>query len=216
VGETLQLETTLDALDDSAVQYHGTARVGDEVVFELTGALGPLLPMEDFIDHDVVRAQFDELNRPGDWPKEQVPSTPLFELTADKLQHVNTLVQFDRVLEHEPGVQITAEKIITRAAAYFPDHFPKKPVLPMTILLECVMNLGRRFVEQFTFDKAYRVQAMRRVKMNDFVVPGDVVTAILKLKSQNNGELVLTCRVSNLGKRVCLLELVMVEVGIKA
>ena len=216
VGETLQLETTLDALDDSAVQYHGTARVGDDVVFELTGALGPLLPMDDFIDASVVRAQFDELNRPGELLDEHILRAPLLESTNDKLHHVNSCVQFDRVLEHEPGVQITVEKSITRAAPYFPDHFPKKPVLPMTILLECVMNLGRDFVEQSFFDKAYRVQCIRRIKMNDFVAPGGVLTAVLKLKAQQDNELVLTCRISNLGKRVCLLELVMVELETKA
>jgi 3-hydroxymyristoyl/3-hydroxydecanoyl-(acyl carrier protein) dehydratase len=216
VGETLQLETTLDALDDSAVQYHGTARVGDEVVFELTGALGPLLPMEDFIDADVVRAQFDELNRPGELLEEHALRAPLLESTIDKLHHVNGCVQFDRVLEHDPGVQMTVEKCITRAAPYFPDHFPNKPVLPMTILLECVMNLGRHFVAQSVFDKAYRVQYMRRIKMNDFVAPGSVLTAILKLKFQKDDKLVLTCRVNSFGKRVCLLELVMIEVGKKA
>ena len=216
VGETLQIETTLDALDDSAVQYHGTARVGDEVVFELTGALGPLLPMEDFIDASVVRAQFDELNRPGELLDEHILRAPLLESTIDQLHHVNSHVQFDRVLEHEPGVQMTAEKCITRAAPYFPDHFPSKPVLPMTILLECVMNLGQHFVEQSAFDKAYRVQYMRRIKMSDFVAPGAVLTAILKFKSQKDGELVLTCRVNSFGKRVCLLELVMIDVGKKA
>lgn len=216
VGETLLLEASLDSLDDSAVQYHGIARVGDEVVFELAGALGPLLPMEDFIDPDVVRAQFDELNRPGELLEEHCLRAPLIESTHDQLHHVNALVQFDRVLEHEPGVQITAEKCITRAAPYFPDHFPKKPVLPMTMLLECVMNLGRRFVEQSAFDRAYRVQCMRRIKMNDFVAPGSVLTAVLKLKAQKDAELVLTCRVNNFAKRVCLLELVMVEVGAKA
>ncbi|NCT56732.1 MAG: hydroxymyristoyl-ACP dehydratase [Legionella sp.] len=214
VGETLQLEATLDALDDSAVQYHGTARVGDEVVFELTGALGPLLPMDDFIDVDVVRAQFDELNlnQPEALSDELLLRAPFGESSVDKLHHVNARVQFDRILEHEPGVCITAEKCITRAAPYFPDHFPKKPVLPMTILLECVMNLGRYFVDQLVFDKAYRVQCVQRIKMSDFVTPGAVLSATLKLKSQHDGELVLSCRVSNFGKRVCVLELVMVEV----
>ncbi|MDF1684001.1 MAG: hydroxymyristoyl-ACP dehydratase [Legionellaceae bacterium] len=214
VGETLQLETHLDSLDDSAVQYHGTARVGEEVVFELTGALGPLLPMDDFIDVDVVRTQFNELNlnRPGELSDEQLLRAPLNESAGDKLHHVNGLVHFDRIIEHDPGVSITAEKCITRAAPYFPDHFPKKPVLPMTVLLECVMNLGRHFVEQLVFDKAYRVQCMQRIKMSDFVSPGAVISAAMKLKSQQNGELVLSCRVSSFGKRVCVLELVMVEV----
>jgi len=216
VGETLQLETTIDALDDSAVQYHGAARVGDEVVFELTGALGPLLPMDDFIDTKVVQAQFNEVYRPGELRDGNVLRAPLHESAVDQSHRVNALVHFDRILEHEAGVQIVAEKCITRAAPYFPDHFPKKPVLPMTILLECIMNLGRYFVKQSPRHQAYDVQCVRRIKMNDFIAPGSVLTATLKLKTETDHECVFTCRVSCCGKRVCLLELVMVNVGEEA
>jgi 3-hydroxymyristoyl/3-hydroxydecanoyl-(acyl carrier protein) dehydratase len=210
VGETLRLETHLERLDDDSVQYHGKAHVGSECVFELDGALGPLLPMDDFIDTDVVRAQFNEIHRPGDWP-ELNEGQPLDESPRVCSQPVAPWIQFDRVLHHETGVSITAEKRITRAAPYFPDHFPKKPVLPMTILLECLMNLGRTFVKQAFTDETYRVQDMRRIKMNAFLEPGDVVNATLRVKSHQEDTLVLTCRVSRFEKRVCVLELVMVR-----
>jgi 3-hydroxymyristoyl/3-hydroxydecanoyl-(acyl carrier protein) dehydratase len=206
VGETLRLSSVLKNLDDSMVQYTAEAHVGNEMVFELS-ALGPLLPMEDFIDKDTVRAQFDALHHPGDIPE----TLPFSESDADTQINpcVTSLVQFDKVLEHTPGVLISAEKHITRAAPYFQDHFPKKPVLPMTILLECIMNLGRTFTNEAGFDKPYSVQEMRRIKMNDFVIPGDVLTTDLSIKSHKEGVLVLKCRVSRLEKRVCLLELVM-------
>jgi 3-hydroxymyristoyl/3-hydroxydecanoyl-(acyl carrier protein) dehydratase len=209
VGETIQLATQIKSLDESTVHYSGEARVRDELVFELIGALGPLLPMDDFVDEKVVRAQFDELNRPGDWPEEAALRTPLDESNVTLDSRVSTLVQFDRVLEHEVGVRVVAEKCLTRAAPYFPDHFPKKPVMPMTILLECLMNLGRDFTAQAFPDKPYRVQEMRRIKMNDFLLPSDVVTATLSIKSHHDDLLVLACRVSRFDKRVCLLELVM-------
>ncbi len=209
VGETIHLATSIKSLDDTSVHYSGEARVGGEIVFELIGALGPMRPMEAFIDKDVVRAQFDELNRPGTWPKTAQAHAPLNESNPSVDPRVDSLVRFDRVVEHEVGVRITAEKSITRAAPYFPDHFPKKPVLPMTILLECLMNLGRDFTKQAFPEKPHRVLEARRIKMNDFLMPGDVVTATLSIKAHKDDELVLLCRVSRFDKRVCLLELVM-------
>ena len=209
VGETIQLATQIKSLDDNTVHYSGEARVGDELVFELIGALGPLLPMHDFVDLDVVRAQFDELNQPGIWHESAGTRLPLDERHSTVDSRVLALIQFDRVLEHEVGVRVIAEKCLTRAAPYFPDHFPKKPVMPMTILLECIMSLGRDFTRLAFPDTPHRVQEMRRVKMNDFLMPSDVVTAMLSIKSHKDGLLVLACRVSRFDKRVCLLELVM-------
>src|SRR3990167_2240402 len=66
-GETLLLESVIDELDDTAVRYHSIAKEGKEPVFIVDGAIGPLLPMTNFIGIDVVRCQFNEINRPGDW-----------------------------------------------------------------------------------------------------------------------------------------------------
>ncbi|MDX2346080.1 MAG: hydroxymyristoyl-ACP dehydratase [Legionella sp.] len=208
VGETLLLSSELKKLDDAVVQYVAEARVGDEVVFELS-ALGPLLPMDDFIEQDVVRAQFDALYQPGEQPEALFLSAPVPETDISINPRVASLVCFDQITAHEPGVLIRAEKHITRAAPYFQDHFPKKPVLPMTILLECIMNLGRVFSEAAGFEKHYIVQQMRRIKMNDFVLPGDILTTELSIKSHKEDVLVLKCKVSRFEKRVCLLELVM-------
>ena len=72
------------------------------------------------------------------------------------------------------------------------------------------MGLGREFVET-GFDKQYVIQAMRRIKMNDFVVPGDVLTTKLTLSKKVENTLILRVLVSRSEQRVCLLELVMVE-----
>lgn len=203
LGETLLLEAFIDVLSDTAVQYHAIARVGDEKVFSIDSALGPLLPMDDFIEPALIRRQFDEINRPGDWG-----SLPIGEGRCSTLQPV-TLMQFDRILSSEPGVQLSAEKRVTRAAPYFPDHFPNKPVLPLTVLLECKMNLAREFVARAQFDKAYQVQELRKIKMNVFVQPGDILTTTIKVKSHDANELILNFRSEVDGKRVCVLDVVM-------
>lgn len=213
VGETLLLESFIDSLDDTAVQYHSVARVGDDVIFSIDGALGPMLPMDEFIDESLVRRQFAEINRPGEW------------VNAAKTGEYNVLLQapvprpvvpmlFDRVIESEPGVLLRAAKRINRFAPYLPDHFPNKPVLPMTVLLECKLNLAREFLARAGFGagfaKHYRVKELRKIKMNDFVYPGDQVICTLTVKHHDEEQLVLQYRSEVAGKRVCVLEVAMI------
>ena len=210
VGETLFLESWIDALDDKAVQYHSAARVGDELVFSIEGALGPLLPMEDFIDPLLVRKQFDEINRPGDWPTVAVNDASSSFFSTHVMRH---RLCFDRILACEPGQHLIAEKRITRAAPWFPDHFPNKPVVPLTVLLECKLNLAREFVARSAFSSSFQVKELRKIKMSEFVHPGDVVTSSIRVKSHDNNELILVFRSDVNNKRVCVLEVVMTATG---
>lgn len=215
VGETLLLESVIESLDNKAVQYRSVAYVADEVVFSLDGALGPLLPMADFIDEQVVRRQFAEINRPGDWPQhsDSVPLQSNSKLASIASARPSISMTFDRILDSKPGVSLTAEKYVTRAAPYFPDHFPNKPVLPMTVLLECKQNLAREFVARGAFEQNYQVSELRRIKMNDFVHPGDVLRTHLKVKEQNSQQLILNYRSEVDGRRVCVLDVVMMAKG---
>lgn len=209
VGETLLLESVIDSLDETAVQYHSVARVADEIVFTIDGALGPLLPMEDFIDTAEVRRQFAEINRPGEWPPKEQPAEELLE----PIDLPTVPMFFDRILTSEPGVQLCAEKRVSRAAGYFPDHFPNKPVLPMTVLLECKLNLAQEFLKRAHFAKHYKINEMRKIKMNEFVYPGDIVVCYLTVKRHDASELILNYRSEVDGKRVCVLDMVLTAEG---
>lgn len=204
VGETLFLESYIDSLDDVAVQYHSVARVDEDIVFTIDGALGPLLPMDDFIGQGEVRRQFAEINRPI-----ASPLVPLehFECIPS-VRSLNVFTpSFDAILTSEPGVQLSAIKRISRSSPYFADHFPNKPVLPMTVLLECKLNLASEFIKRAQFKQSYQVKEMRRIKMNEFVYPGDVVNCQVSVKRQDDNELVLSFRSEVDGKRVCVMEL---------
>ncbi|RUQ85287.1 hotdog family protein [Legionella septentrionalis] len=207
VGETLLLESFIDALDDAAVRYHSVARVGDEIVFRIENALGPLLPMEDFIAPECVRRQFAEINRPGHWPLVSPAGIEILPAAPAQISCAN--MSFDRIVSSTPGEQLCAEKFINRAASYFPDHFPNKPVLPMTVLLECKLNLAREFLARAQFTQGYQVREMRKIKMNDFVQPGDVIACQLSVKQRDEEELILAFRSEVAGKRVCVLEMVL-------
>lgn len=210
IGETLLLESVIESLDEQAVQYNSIATVGEETVFTIEGALGPLLPMNDFIETDLVRRQFNQINRPGDWPQ-SMTIEPHIELSC-KVKPASAM-HFDRILESEPGFSLTAEKRISRSASYFPDHFPNKSVLPLTVLLESKLNLTKTFLSQAQFSQNYQVSEFRKIKMSDFVYPGDVVISKVKVKEHSPEQLILSYRSEVDGKRVCVLEIVLIAKG---
>lgn len=212
LGDTLALEAWIDRLDEEAVQYHGEVRVGSDLVFSLEGALGPMLPMADFIDSDVVKQQFAEINRPGDWPI-SAPSVASFATQPLVAPHPVAL-QFDAITVDEPGVRLEAVKLITRAAPYFPDHFPRKPVLPLTVLLECKMNLAHMFLARAGLTGSYQIHSLQRVKMSDFVYPGDELKSTVIVKRQDANELILHYRSEVNGKRVCVVDIVLNACGV--
>ncbi len=216
IGETMVIETEIDTLDSAVVQYHGEVRICGELAFCLEGALGPLLPMDDFIDIAVVRRQFNEINRP------YLPTyrEPLENVVFDKEQwiceqapttHVARMC-FDSVVAYEPSHQIVAVKHVTRAAPYFPDHFPHKPVLPMTVLLENFLNLGQIFIQREGLSGHFVCRKVRRVKMSDFIASGDIITGTMTLKNQTDEKLVFACRCDVSGKRIGMLEITMVKI----
>lgn len=212
LGETLYLESFIDHLDEQAVHYHSIARIDDETIFTVDGALGPLLPMENFIDPTIAKYQFDEINRPGNFPK---LLNPKFNHPIKFLPHIprSTPMIFDHIFACEPGVSLVAEKLINRAASYFPDHFPLNPVLPMTVLLECKLNLAYEFIARSGYRQEYVISEFRKIKMNEFVYPGDVLTCTVKVKECNDHQLILSYRSEVAGKRVCVLEVIMMVKG---
>lgn len=52
------------------------------------------------------------------------------------LPHRYPMLLIDTVLEYEAGVYTVAKKQFTYDEAYFQGHYPEKPIVPGTILLE--------------------------------------------------------------------------------
>jgi 3-hydroxymyristoyl/3-hydroxydecanoyl-(acyl carrier protein) dehydratase len=211
LGESLFLEAFIDALDEIAVEYHGQASVNGELVLEIQGAIGPILPMQDFIDSNLVERQYQEIDRPytGELSSyfASLATLPL------PVGEVNLCcLNFDAMLSLKPTESCRAFKKISRAAPYFADHFPHKPVLPLTVLLECCANLAQDFLQASAWASRYRLSQMQRIKMSEFVQPGDVVETELLIKKQAPGLLILHLRSFIQQQRVCVVDFVYSEV----
>ncbi len=209
VGETLLLESFIEKLDEEAVQYNSIAHVNNEPVFSLQGALGPLLAMDEFIDPPQVRQQFADVYRPGSWEEILLHSQSQVHQDFDSSDiPFKTAMAFDRIFDIQPGLSIRAEKRVSRSSPYFDDHFPNKPVLPLTVLLECKTNLAKSFLKQSDFKQNYRFSELRKIKMSGFVQPGDVIITQAKVKSHSDSELILSFNSRVDDKRVCVAEAV--------
>lgn len=207
IGETILLEATINSLDSSAIQYNARASVGNEEIFSINNAIGPMLTMDDFIDEDLIRKQFQEISRPGEWSE----SPRALEEIKTKFTPNLVPMTYDKIIELDPGVRMVATKKISRQAPYFPDHFPNKPVLPMSVLLECKLNLTHRFIKLSGLNNSYTIQEMRKIKMNEFIYPGDEVVSSIIVKHQDENEMILRYRSEILGRRICVLEIIMLR-----
>jgi len=95
----------------------------------------------------------------------------------------------DKIVELKPGVSITASKILSPDEQYLKDHFPRFPVMPGVLMLECMFQAGAWLIRQTDgfAHSAVLLKEARNVKYSDFVTPGKelIVTAeILKQDEQ--------------------------------
>jgi 3-hydroxymyristoyl/3-hydroxydecanoyl-(acyl carrier protein) dehydratase len=159
-GTLIDLAVEIGRCDQDAILYDGTACVGETAVVRLHRCLGPMLPMADFDDPDVVRQRFERLSagsavQPdfGDGSEWRLPLSD--EEIAD--EHASAVL---RVPPH---------------AAFFTDHFPRKPVLPATLLFDAQLRLAVRLARSamaVDADAPVTARALREMKVRAFVSPG--------------------------------------------
>lgn len=194
-GETLTMRSQIDYLDNEVVEYHGSVYVEDEEVFTLQKALGPLLPMHDFIDPSNVKEQFESLIN-NNVKKTHQSSCDLNVLDTG----------FDTIVDFNPNQSIAVQKHIPSDAPFFIEHFPLKPVLPMTMLLEFKRNLGNLFFQKSEFTDDFVMLEFKKVKMTDFILPESVITYGLNLRKIVNDIAQVSFITTVNDKRVCIAE----------
>jgi len=193
VGDSVLLDTTIDSVTDDAVFYHAIASIDGTEILRLENTLGPLLPMEQFNDPEELRERLARIHRPG---------APTEAPQPDGVPAVPFDVSFDEILSLESGQDATATLQISGREAFFADHFPKKPVLPLSLLLESLLHLGQMLLD----DGITRCvpTGVRKVKMSRFVEPGSSLVAKIRVveRSAENALLKFRCEVD--GGRVCV------------
>lgn len=188
-GAELDLRIVIEHSDEDAVAYRGSASADGRSVLELDRCVGPMFPMEDYDAPDAMRKRFDTLCGPG--------------APADRFEPLRRADM--RVVDHDPGRRLRASLAVPEAAAFFADHFPRRPVYPATLLLDHQLELARRLALGVTAPAEDGRSAVGRVtnaKMRAFVLPGQVVEIDAELKSSEQGLARMVLTASESGKRV--------------
>lgn len=191
VGDSVLLDTTIDSVTDDAVFYHAEASVDGATVLRLENVLGPLLPMEQFNDPKELQERLARILPSGD---------PAGELQAGESTVEPFDVSFDEILSFESGKEATAVRMVTGSEIFLRDHFPSKPVLPLSLLLESLLQLGQKLLEDS--GSHYVPAGARKVKMSRFVEPGSSLVAKVKVAERSAEKALMKFRCEVEGERV--------------
>lgn len=192
-GQTLELAVDIEHCDDEAVAYRGQAHAGGVALLELVDCLGPMLPVAQFDSPEALAARLDLLRTTG------APPGRFHGVVAP------------RVVAGEcvPGQSLTATLHVPKAAPFFADHFPRRPVYPATLLLDHEIRLALDLAATAAHWPAGarpRATRLTHVKMREFMPPGSVLevkgelapqsagTAIVRLSTRMDGKQVATAR----------------------
>jgi 3-hydroxyacyl-[acyl-carrier-protein] dehydratase len=109
---------------------------------------------------------------------------------------------------HETGTRVTAVLQVPTEAAYFDDHFPRRPVFPGTLLMDCLSTLALGLARDLpTLGEHAVVSSVRDAKIRAFTAPGqqlelaaDVASATadlvrMKVAARRDGRTVATARI---------------------
>lgn len=199
-GDTLALEADLESCTDDDVAYAGRASLAGESVIVLEQCLGPMLPTEAFDAPDALRHDFETLCADGA-PSDRFAGVPPIAL---------------EVVESTPAVRVKAMLQVPDSAPFFADHFPRKPVFPATLLLDCQIRLALGLAREamaVAEDSELAATRILDVKIRAFIAPGQLLEISAekaaadgtrysaKLSARANGKVVATARVEIAARR---------------
>ncbi|NKB46977.1 MAG: hypothetical protein GKR77_04240 [Legionellales bacterium] len=201
VGDLITLTTEIVTWDEQAIDYHSVATVDGRKILAIDHAIGPMLPMTEFNDPQRMQQLFIELSN---------AQTPWVEDMQTSLPSPCALIRYDQMVDWQPGVQVIATKYIPAKAAYFAEHFPRKPVLPLTMLLSANLALAQQWLMEWqpSIGSSLVPYQLRKIKMRNFIAPETTVTTVIKLKAQHNDQIVLQIVNQVDTRTVCGLEVI--------
>jgi 3-hydroxymyristoyl/3-hydroxydecanoyl-(acyl carrier protein) dehydratase len=181
-GQVLELAAELEQVDTESVQYSGTAYLGSQLVIRLKDCVGPMVPVSDFDDPQLVRKRFELLRGAGAKAGGFQGLPPLSpELTGGLA-----------------GKNVSAVFQVPSAAPLFADHFPRRPVFPGSLLMHLNLQLGATLAHQIPPPTCgqWIPGSIVDMKLRSFIAPGATLRLDAMLKQQSNDSARLALKTS--------------------
>ena len=190
-GDEVELEVEAGTCDSDAIEYRGSAIIDGHSIVRLSECVGPMLAMEEFDDPLRVAKRFERLL----FGREHRGLTAeLLASTALEPKLIGVAQAAGAVLE------------VPKSSAIYAEHFPRKPVLPGTRLLDAQMRLGLSLIERSARPSAAangpRRLSIRNLKIRSFVRPGTTVELGAKLMPSSDQQQIIALSATQQGKSV--------------
>ena len=177
-GQTLELEADIESLDDGAVSYNGVALVEGKPVLRLQHCVGPMVPVEEYDDPQLVKRRYELICGAGATPGafQGVPALAL-DFTGG-----------------EAGKSACAVLRVPLSGDFFTDHFPRRPVFPGTLFMHKVLELAGRVADDILAPDKNTMWVPRQIndsKLRVFMPPGDSLEFEARLAKQDGSSLTI-------------------------
>jgi 3-hydroxymyristoyl/3-hydroxydecanoyl-(acyl carrier protein) dehydratase len=174
-GQVIELAANLEALDAEAAAYDGEAHVDGIPVIRLRHCVGPMMPVGEFDDPQALRERFALICGAGATPGafSDLPSLPLNHAGGENGHSL-------RATLHVPG-----------QAPFFADHFPRRPVLPGSLLLNSNLELVAELARNLPAPPAggrWGLKGVSDVKLRAFTPPGETLVVEARLHRLSAGD----------------------------
>lgn len=184
-GDVVELAIEIEpGGDGESIAYGGWARVaGDEIVV-LRDCVGAMLPLADFDSAESARRRCDALCRGSLAPAASVTEALTYA-----------------VVERGVGERVEARLDVPAAAPFFADHFPRRPVLPGTLLLDALARLAAGVASEALPGASLRLDRVGDVKLRTFLAPGASLELAAEVTNVAPGAVELAVRARCGGRR---------------
>lgn len=172
-GDTLELVVDIESCDVESILYRGHALVNGHVVLELADTVGSMLDIHEFDDPAALAADFAQLSTTGRavGAFKGVARASLTDLPASIPEHLQ------------------AQLTVPAQAAFFEDHFPRRPVFPATLLLDALLQLALRVGAQAAGGAMLRLTRITDVKVRAFTAPGATLVLSAQVAAPGSDDL---------------------------
>jgi 3-hydroxymyristoyl/3-hydroxydecanoyl-(acyl carrier protein) dehydratase len=168
-GGVLELAVEVERRDDNTIVYRGSATAEGRDVGALERCVGPMMSMEEFDDPESVRRRYAALRGGG--------------LALGPVEDPMAMLVPD-VVERVSGELLRARLIVPADAAFFSEHFPRKPVFPATLLMALQVRLAIELTSDASGELP-RLAAARHVKVRSFTAPGTSLDLEARVQSRD-------------------------------
>lgn len=188
-GQTLELTADIESVDAEAVAYGGSASVSGTPVLQLEHCVGPMMPLEQFDDPQLVQHRYLQLTGEGATPGAfcGVPDIPL------------------HALEWGQEDCLRAQLHVPETADFFADHFPHRAVFPGTLLTHSALQLVLAMLATSKTNPPgthWTPQTITDLKLRSFISPGEVLELEARRSENAVANRQFALQIRNRGKRI--------------